>query len=82
MSAFNSQPMNVGNSGDYMLLPTQMRTSAGVSLLDNENTVATNPKKSTGKNYQPNGCYRDPMSWLCYTQDGKCVCPMRGDTPK
>ena len=58
MSAFNSQPMNVGNSGDYMLLPTQMRTSAGVSLLDNENTVATNPKKSTGKNYQPNGCYR------------------------
>ena len=32
-----------------MLLPTPMRTSAGVSLLDNENTVATNPKKSTEK---------------------------------
>ncbi len=85
MSQFKSSPMPVkstrvkNNNQGYMLLPNNLRASAGgLSKLDHTETVSANPKK-TGNNYGPNGCYRDPLAWLCYKQDGKCVCPMRGD---
>ena len=86
MSVFNSQPMSVNQkkispkSQDYMLLPQDLRPVAGQARLDSQETTSAKPQQS-GKNYGPNGCYNDPLSWTCYRQDNKCICPMRGDLP-
>ena len=74
--SFKSQPQILKQSThDNLLLPQSMRSASSVSTLDKVETVAANPKE---KSTQP-ACLTDPLSWMCYYDGGKCICPMRGD---
>lgn len=77
--SFQSQPMSTKELyKSDLLLPPNMR-KGDLSKLDQDQTVSAEPEKMN--KFKKSNCYTDPLSWMCYKQDGKCICPMRGDKP-